>query len=199
MMPWSSKYINGNLSGSKIFALRDRPNYLFTFQELPAWLFWPEMKTKGFFLKCYESKTLGKQIGYIYCTFKNDTFIIDTKKFPLPSRFLTSQIKKLKIESEHKTPPNNYALRIYDEFSKKGFGKLFIKMAFEIGLYQYKLKNLFLSSINRQDNRSYFYYCHILKMAPKPSIDRYPRIEMSLEEAWEAVSGAGDRVRTDGN
>ena len=198
-MFWSSKQINGNLNGSKIFTLRDRPDFLFTFQELPPWLFWPEIKTKGFFLKCYESKPLGRQIGYIYCTFKENILIIDTKKFPLPSRFLTSQIKKLKIESRQKSPPSNYALMIYNEFSQKGFGRLLIKIAFEIGLYQYQLKNLFISSINKPDNRSYFFYCHILKMAPKPSRDRYPRIEMDLSEAWKAISGAGDRVRTDGN
>ncbi len=200
-MYFLEKVIHGNLSAQKIFSLREHPDYLFTFQELPPWLFWPELKTKGFHLKCYESKPLGRQIGYIYCTFKDDILIIDTKKFPLPGRFLANQINKLEIEYQRKTLPSNYALMIYNEFSQKGFGKLLIKMAFEIGLYQYQLKNLFLSSVNKPDNRSYFFYCHILNMTPKSSIDRYPRIEMSLKEAWKAISGvgAGDRVRTDGN
>jgi hypothetical protein len=200
------KVINGNLYGHRIFSLAEHPGFLFTYQAVRKW-FGLSRELHGFFIECYESKPDGKRVGYLYASFRPKTLAIDTKGFVFRSSFLFKYLKEtgIKINYRQRRIIDSYALKILDEYSfenklrsesKKGFGKLLVKMAIELGLYQHRLEFLCVSYLDT----SYPFYKKILRIK-----DRYlvaplnawlgSALEMSLKKAWRninwKISGAG--------
>jgi len=197
-MLWLTKLINGSLRDATIFTLRDRPDYVFTFQEINKKWLWHQKPT-GFYIECYEAIGDKKQVGYLFAKLKWQTLILNVRGHIPANHFLQNLAPKidLKIEDRRNWKKDDLALRVFDQYStrnrqreesKKGFGKLLIKMAVELGLYQYHLKQIRVHSLNTNFFNFYHFYCHILGIPLRHTNEWRLVLGMNLEKAWNEVN-----------
>lgn len=215
-----TKIINSPIKDYGLFTLRDRPHFLFTYQNITENPLVPE-KPSGFYIECYEQKNQGKLVGYVYAGIKGNKLELDMKNKVLTNPRLKELMRNMGLKDyrRHEQKRVVNAVKVQKRYSvkganrhesHKGFGKLLIRLAIETGLTQYQLKKLFIYCTEE----SYYFYHHILRIPPGVPQKPNPYVFADLQDAYENIAevrrpifflngegnvGAGDRVRTDGN